>query len=137
MKKLPVIIITLMISLWAPTTLAADLTLTKPPIIPVGTDEAQSKDANIATIKLPGVGSEQGGKALQESVLPTFTNIVISTTGGLALLFVIIGGIQMLTAFGNEDKVGQGKKTLTWALVGLVISILSYAIVQIIVSIKI
>lgn len=108
------------------TVLAQDLSLTKPPIVPTGTTKPN----------LPGVGTDQG-QALQQNVLPTITNIVVSITGGLALLFVIISGIQILTAYGNEEKIGEAKKTLTWALLGLLISILSYAIVQIIVSIKI
>ncbi len=106
--------------------MAQDLSLTKPPIVPTGTTKPN----------LPGVGTDQG-QALQQNVLPTITNIVVSITGGLALLFVIISGIQILTAYGNEEKIGEAKKTFTWALIGLLISILSYAIVQIIVSIKI
>lgn len=112
------------------------LTLTKPPIIPEGTNEGTTAGSTPATLKLPGVGTDEG-KMLQENVLPAITNIVVSITGGLALLFVIISGIQILTAYGNEEKIGEAKKTLTWALLGLLISILSYAIVQIIVSIKI
>jgi len=118
------------------TALAEDsgMTLTKPPIIPEGSSTATGTTP-VPTIKLPGVGKDQG-QLLQQSVIPEITNIVVGLTGGLALLFVIISGIQILTAYGNEEKIAAGKKTLTWALLGLLISILSYAIVQIIVSIK-
>lgn len=120
--------ILLLSSFMAGTALAADtLTLTKPPIIPTGAS---------SDLKIPGAGKDSAS-VLQGSVLPTFTNTVIGLTGGLSLLFVIISGIQILTAYGNEEAVGKGKKTLTFALIGLVISLLSYAIVQIIVSIKI
>jgi hypothetical protein len=115
------------------------VTQSKPPIIPAGTyNQNQTKpgQSNISTIMLPGAGVDQG-KALQEQVLPNITNIIISITGGLSLLFVIISGIQILTGFGNDEKIGEAKKTLLWALVGVVISLLSYAIVQIIVSIQI
>ncbi len=115
------------------------LTLTKPPIIPEGTN-VQTKPAtgqiDISTLKLPGVGKDNP-QALQQDVIPAFTNIVIGLTGGLSLLFVIIGGIQILTAYGSEEKIGAAKKTITWALAGLLIAILSFAIVQIITSIKI
>ena len=103
------------------------LTMSRPPIIPGGTESAP--------LKLPGVGSDTG-QALQQNVIPSITNTVIGLTGGVALLFVIISGIQILTAYGNEEKVGTAKKTLTWALAGLVLAMLSYAIVQIIISIQ-
>ena len=49
---------------------------------------------------------------------------------------MIVGGIQILTAYGNEEKVSAGKKTMTYAIVGLLIAILSYAIVSIISGVR-
>ena len=88
-------------------------------------------------IYLPGAntGSNQG-QVLQSQFLPSVTKFVIGVTGGLSFLFVIVGALQILTAFGNDDSLATGKKTITWALVGLVISLLSYAIVQVVSSIN-
>jgi glucose uptake protein GlcU len=66
------------------------------------------------------------------SLLPTITKTIIEAAGVTAILFIIIGGIEILTAYGNDEKIGKGKKTVTFAIVGLLISILSYAIVSII-----
>jgi hypothetical protein len=114
------------------------LNIATPPIIPTGTSPGQSgtPPTTMTSLSLPGVGSDNA-QALQTSVLPTITNLVIGLTGGLALLFVIISGIQILTAYGSEEKIGAAKKTLTWALAGLIISILSFAIVQVVISINI
>lgn len=111
---------------------------TVPPIIPVGTNTQQKPgEIPISTLVLPGAGIDNSKPAaLWENVLPAITNTVITLTGGLSLLFTIISGIQVLTAYGSEEKIGAAKKTLTWALLGLLISILSYAIVQIIISIN-
>ena len=136
MKKIALSIATIMLllSISMPFVQAAqqpptppNLTLSKPPIRPIGTDKEP--------LALPGVGTDQG-QALQESVIPKITNFVIELSGGVALLFVIISGIQILTAYGNEEKLVAAKKTLTFAIAGLVIAILSYAIVQIIISIN-
>lgn len=97
----------------------------KPPLNPTGEN-----------ILLPGTNTADSQELLQETFIPGITNTVIGFTGALSLLFVIIGGIQILTAFGNDDKIGTGKKTLTWAIGGLVVSMLSYAIVQIITSLQ-
>ncbi|MCC7432948.1 hypothetical protein IT412_05510, partial [Candidatus Peregrinibacteria bacterium] len=74
---------------------------------------------------------------LQNRLLPSIANVIISITGGLSLLFAIVSGIQMLTAYGNSDQATAARKTLTFALVGLVISALSYGIVAIIASITV
>ena len=113
---------------------AVTYAVTPPPIIPTTTPIPGQDE--ITPLKLPGAGTDNS-KALYEKVLPGITNTVIGLTGGLSLLFSIIAGIQILMAYGNEEKIGAAKKTLTWALLGLLISLLSYAIVQIIVSIHI
>lgn len=99
------------------------------PIIPEGA----------GTLQIPSI--KEGSTIPQEQYLggvflPTITNIVIAAAGSGALLFMIIGAIEILTAYGNDDKIANGKKTITYALVGLVIAMLSYAIVTIISSIQ-
>ncbi len=69
-------------------------------------------------------------------LLPTLTNTIIALAGGLAFVFMIVGGIQILTAYGNEERVSAGKKTMTYAIVGLLIAILSYAVVSIISGVR-
>ncbi len=64
------------------------------------------------------------------------TQSVIALTGALAVLFIIVGAIQILTAYGKTDKIEAAKKTITWAIVGLLIAILSYAIVSVISAIQ-
>lgn len=49
-----------------------------------------------------------------------------------AVVVIIISGIMFLTAFGNEERLGQAKKIAQWAIIGLVLAMLSYAIVRII-----
>jgi len=126
---------------------SSGLQVTQPSIVPGGSlNSPTSTDPTgitaggepVMTLTLPGatMTTTDAGQALQNSVLPYITVFVVVIAGALALLFMIIGGIQILTAYGNEEKIGEAKKTITWALVGLVISILSYAIVQVIISIR-
>ncbi len=63
--------------------------------------------------------------------------IIIQTlkvVGVLAVGFIIFGGLQYLTSGGNEEQAEAGKKTLTNAVIGLVIIILSYVIVAVVVN---
>ncbi len=43
--------------------------------------------------------------------------------GGLAVVFVIIGGIQYITSGGSPDKVSSAKKTIVYALGGVLLSL--------------
>lgn len=88
-------------------------------------------------ILLPGVsGASDEGQYIRNSLLPTITRTIIAAAGGLSLLFMIVGGLQILLAAGNDDKITKAKHTILWALVGMLIAILSYGIVQAIVSIR-
>lgn len=50
----------------------------------------------------------------------------------LAIVIVIISGIQYMTAGGDEAKVTKAKKTLTYGLVGVAITLAAYFIVGLI-----
>lgn len=55
---------------------------------------------------------------------------VITLLGILAVIFVMYGGFSFMTAGGNDDKVKRARKILTSAVIGLVIVLSSFAIVQ-------
>jgi len=61
----------------------------------------------------------------------TLTGIV----GLLSVLALIISGVMMLTAYGNEDMIGKAKKTATYAIAGFMLALFSFAIISIINSI--
>ena len=60
--------------------------------------------------------------------------ILLYLAGAVAVLFVIIGGYQYMTSGGNEETAEKGRKTLINAIIGIVIIILSYVIVNVIVN---
>ncbi len=56
-----------------------------------------------------------------KSLSELFDNIVsvcIELGTILSVLGIIYGGFQYVTAQGNEEKLSQAQKTVTWALVG-------------------
>jgi hypothetical protein len=86
---------------------------------------------------LPGPAGNQpvsyASQYVQESLLPRIALIVVKLAITGSVIFLIVGAIQLLTAYGNQEKIDPAKKTLIFALIGLVISLLSYAIVQLII----
>lgn len=57
------------------------------------------------------------------------SNWFLSITAGLTILFLIIGGIFYLTAAGDDKRMEEGKKIITYTIVGLVLILISYSIV--------
>jgi hypothetical protein len=61
-------------------------------------------------------------------------NIMLMFSGIVAVFFIIIGGYQYLTSGGNAESAEAGRKTVTNAIIGLVIIILSYVVINVIVN---
>ena len=63
--------------------------------------------------------------------------VIQAVLGFLGIIFVvlmIIGGIQWMTAEGNEESVKKAKNRIKNAVIGLVIVVLSYAISVFVIS---
>lgn len=50
----------------------------------------------------------------------------------LAMLALVVGGIRMIVSFGNDQGVAAAKKNIQWAVIGVVVILLSYAIITLI-----
>jgi hypothetical protein len=56
---------------------------------------------------------------------------VLSVAGSVALIMLIFGGITYITAAGDEQRITTAKRTITWAILGLTVVLLSYAIIAV------
>lgn len=65
-----------------------------------------------------------------QSALIQLINVMLGVVGLLAIAALVYGGIFYIISLGNESRVGTAKKTITWAIVGLVVVILSVLLVQ-------
>ncbi len=57
-------------------------------------------------------------------------NTALFLIGSIAVLMLIYGGIRYTTSGGNEKSVTAAKNTILYAIVGIVVAILAYAIVN-------
>lgn len=60
-----------------------------------------------------------------EALIANIGNLMLSIAGGVAIVYIIIGAYHYFFAFGSEEQATTAKKTITWAIVGLVVIILS------------
>ncbi|MBD3270287.1 hypothetical protein GF376_02065 [Candidatus Peregrinibacteria bacterium] len=63
------------------------------------------------------------------SFLLQIVNFLALTIGSVAFITTIIGGFMIMTSSGNETQMNRGKEILTYAVIGLVISLTSFFIV--------
>lgn len=83
-----------------------------------------------------GIENPLGGGD-DQTITDVLTGIItwmLGLVGFLALIALIIGGGRMVIDFGNEEQVRKGKTTIMWAVVGLAVVILSYALLNIVVK---
>jgi len=66
----------------------------------------------------------------QGSIFTTVVNVLLFVIGALSVVMLIWGGIRYTTSAGNATSVTAAKNTIMYAIIGLVIAFLAYAIVN-------
>lgn len=78
--------------------------------------------------KVDKVGGE-GDKDLTGNIT-AILNAVIGILGLVCVVVMIIGGINYMTSAGDAGKVKKGKDTILYGLIGLVVCVLAFALVN-------
>ena len=68
-------------------------------------------------------------------IIPRAINLMLFIVGILAIIFLIFGGIRYVISGGDKSKVDSAKNTILYAIVGLIVAILGYAVVSWVVSV--
>ncbi len=68
-----------------------------------------------------------------EDLLKIAINTMLYVVGSLSIIMVIYGGIRYSASNGDPGKVAEAKKTISYALIGLVISLLAWTIINFVV----
>lgn len=74
------------------------------------------------------------GTADLESTVIKIVQWVLAFLSLIAVIMILIGGFQWMTAGGNEEKVASAKKVISAAVIGLIIILLAWAIVIFVIS---
>lgn len=57
-------------------------------------------------------------------------NGVLAVVGVVAVIVIVVGAVNYMTSQGDPGKIQKGKKTLISGLIGLIIVVTAYAIVN-------
>lgn len=69
----------------------------------------------------------------KEDVMGGINNIInwlIGGAGTIAIIFIMIGGVQYIISLGNPEQNQKAKTTLTYAVIGLILVLGAYAIIK-------
>ena len=81
----------------------------------------------------PEVLAQSSGDVAQiENFIRSIIKVIASLAGLIATGFLVAGGFTYITSSGNPEHLDRGKRTITFALIGLAITIGAFVISNII-----
>lgn len=83
----------------------------------------------VAPDKPAGLPGYAGGSDVLTGVIQYYVELFLAIVGIIAVAFIVYGGFRYITSGGNDEVAESAKKTITNAIIGLVVIILSYIIV--------
>jgi len=68
------------------------------------------------------------------SIFASITNTALFIVGALSVIMLIYGGIRYTVSGGDTKQVTDAKNTILYAVVGIIVAILAYAIVNFVIG---
>ena len=67
-----------------------------------------------------------------EGIVTSILNVIVPLVGAILLMMLIVGGFQYITSGGEADQATKARKTLTAALLGLLVVLGAWLIIKLI-----
>ena len=80
--------------------------------------------------QINSAGADTGAETDVTNTVGTALNVVFGIVAIIAVVMIVIGGVSYTTSQGDPGKVKKGNDTIMYGIIGLVISILAFAIVN-------
>lgn len=87
---------------------------------------AAPKDSVLKGVNATG---QQSSNSLQDNI-KTIVNVILYLLGAIAVIMIVIGGLRYTVSGGDSNATTGAKNTILFAVVGLIIAVLAYAIVN-------
>mgnify|MGYP001120816889 CR=1 FL=1 len=65
-----------------------------------------------------------------EGVFTRFSNLALYVIGAISVLMLVWGGLRYILSGGDSKKITDAKNTVLYAIIGLAIAFLAYAIIN-------
>ncbi len=103
---------------------------------------AFAKEASAAAFDLSMIDGANAAKGVDQAttlfgstgIFTTLSNVMLFLVGAISVIMVIIGGFRYVVSGGNSGNITAAKNTILYAVVGLVIAIMAYAIINFVIG---
>ena len=81
-----------------------------------------------------GDGTRQNLFGGNQSLFAIVTNVLLFLIGAISVIMLIIGGFRYVLSNGDSTQVTNAKNTILYSVIGIIVALLAYAIVNFVVS---
>lgn len=96
-------------------------------------------------IGVPGGGVQGGASTAKGAEQPidlfgttgivnTVTSLLLFLIGAVSVIMIIIGGLRYVLSGGNSSSVAAAKNTIVYAVIGIIVALLGYAIINFVIG---
>lgn len=114
------------------------------PIMAIGISFAGATSQTVSAVNFNsgaagGASSAQGASQPSDlfgngGIFQKITNIALYLIGAISVLMLIYGGIRYTISGGDSKNVTAAKNTILYAIVGIIVAILAFAIVNFVIT---
>lgn len=94
---------------------------------------ALASPADQAQNGVNSVGGNNAGSTLNQGI-KNIINVLLYVIGSVAVIMIVIGGLRYVLSGGDSSSTKGAKDTILYAVVGLVVAIFAYAIVNFVIT---
>ena len=67
-------------------------------------------------------------------IFTTVTNVMLFIVGAISVIMIVIGGLRYVISGGDTSNVTAAKNTILYAIVGLIVAMLAYAMINFVIT---
>jgi hypothetical protein len=75
-----------------------------------------------------------GGSATLSEQIKAVVNVLLFILGAIAVIMIVVGGVRYTISNGESGAITGAKNTILYAVIGLIVAMLAYAIVNFVVG---
>ena len=75
------------------------------------------------------IQSATGSQGSFREIVRTIVQFFLTFLGLIAVVMIIYGGFLYVTSAGKEESIGTAKKNIMYAVIGIIVILISYAVV--------
>jgi hypothetical protein len=108
--------------------------LALPAVVPSGSANATHTPAHRIQSSVNQVDPQSGGGRSLQASITIVVNILLFVVGAVSVIIIVIGGLRYVLSSGDQNAITGAKNTILYAVIGLIVAILGYAIVNFVVT---